>query len=516
MHDDSSANVTRVDAAKDDACDQEVINSDGRNSKEIKGDGVKGDGAEGDGLNRHAINCNGVNDDVAESYHLLHLSPQAELAEVKAAYLKYSYEAFLQGDRPKLRQIKAAYRAISSHLQRTHSQPHHASETAQARDAEGLNSKDSRHQHPSSASGITPEHATQALTDLLHRQGMVSRVRIRQECVQIGLNIAHISNRATAISSVYTLLADLPHSDSHLAEQLTTIKTVQVYGLTSPKKAVWKETFAMPNQGPNLADRNRRPSKNRVSNILLFPAIAALAVMLNSNPIANLLLRGLHIWIHEFGHATVAWLSGYRAIPLPFGWTNTSLEQSWLVYGGILVLLGLLFWSGYREQRRWPMVLAIALVLVQFVMTWVISAHRYQMLLAFGGIGGEFYLSTLLLVSFFFSLPIYWQWDVWRYPVAIAAAYTFWHSFDLWQRIEQGQAAIPWGALWDGVSDVNGDMNILSAQYNWSDQDIITTYTTLGNGCLVILVIVYLGVVMRQTWPLLYGIWQRLVMRFST
>ncbi len=30
-------------------------------------------------------------------------------------------------------------------------------------------------------------------------------------------------------------------------------------------------------------------------------------------------LKGFHVWMHEFGHATAAWLTGRRALPLPIG-----------------------------------------------------------------------------------------------------------------------------------------------------------------------------------------------------
>ena len=357
------------------------------------------------------------------------------------------------------------------------------------------------------------------LTSSLSRKGIPCRIRLQQDRLHVGLYVEQVAlqnplrKRAKAIASVYTMLEDLHAIDSDLIQELDLIKAVHVYGLASPKKAIWKETFPMPNPyRPTKDDVDLYSFKNRFSNAAVFPAVFMIAVVLNANPLARFLLRGLHIWVHEFGHATVAWLSGYQAIPLPFGWTNTSLDQSGFVYFGILLLFSLLFWSGYRERRRWPMVLAIALVLLQFCMTWVLSSSAYRMLMAFGGIGGEFYISTLLLISFYFPLPNYWQWEFWRYPVAMAAAYTFWHIFDLWRHIQAGQEAIPWGTLWDGVGDANGDMNILSSQYGWTDGRIIHTYMALGNVCLWLLVGVYIYFLIRQNHLLVYSSWQRLIL----
>ncbi|NET49009.1 MAG: hypothetical protein F6K09_09845 [Merismopedia sp. SIO2A8] len=369
------------------------------------------------------------------------------------------------------------------------------------------------------------------LTQALRQQGMQARISIRNDRLHIGLNIAQIKNQPSAVAHVYTTLEQLltnepgfnpispeafygdrthPASMDLAPINFNHIKTVCVYGLTSPKKAKWKQTFDMPRRRTlSRDDVDLMSFRNRRSNAFVFPVVTILALILNANPITSVLLRGIHIWVHEFGHATIAWLSGYKAIPLPFGWTSTSLDQSLFVYCGVLVLLALLGWSGYREHRRWPIVLAIALALLQFVMTWMFPYNTYRMLMAFGGIGGEFYLSTLLLISFYFPLPDYWQWDFWRYPVAIAAAYTFWHIWGLWHQIDRGAAAIPWGTLWAGVGDANGDMNILSHEYSWSDQQIINTYTTLGDFCLLILTGLYLWIVIRQNHTFLYGTWQR-------
>ncbi|MFH7245375.1 MAG: M50 family metallopeptidase [Spirulina sp.] len=235
---------------------------------------------------------------------------------------------------------------------------------------------------------------------------------------------------------------------------------------------------------------------NRYSNGIVFPAMLAIGLVLNAFPITNLLLRGIKIWIHEFGHATVAWLSGRQAIPLPIGWTNVNPDRSFWVYLGVLILLGLLYWSGHKEGKRWPMVLAAGLALLQFAMTWLMSPNTFDMLLAFGGIGGELYLSTLLMVSFFFPMPAYWRWDFYRYPVVIGAAFTFWGQFWLWKAIRLGRASIPFGMMWGDAE--HGDMNILVNRHAWEPGTIIGTYNTIANLCFLVIVGGYAYVLYRQ------------------
>jgi hypothetical protein len=87
---------------------------------------------------------------------------------------------------------------------------------------------------------------------------------------------------------------------------------------------------------------------------------------------------------------------------------------------GYAILLGLLYWSGKREQRRWPMILAVTVGVAPIRHDLAdVSQIRFDLLLNFGGIGGEFYLCTLLMVSFYFPLPAYWRWDFYRYPVVL-------------------------------------------------------------------------------------------------
>ena len=47
------------------------------------------------------------------------------------------------------------------------------------------------------------------------------------------------------------------------------------------------------------------------------------------------------------------------------------------------------------------MVFAIGVALVQLIMTWTLSQQAVELWITFGGIGGDFYLSTILMVLFF-------------------------------------------------------------------------------------------------------------------
>ena len=139
-------------------------------------------------------------------------------------------------------------------------------------------------------------------------------------------------------------------------------------------------------------------------DILAPPIVVALSILLTISPLGFMLV-GFQIWVHEFGHATLAWMTGKRAIPLPIGWTNIEFERSYFVYFGVLFLLGLLFVASAREKRLVPMVIAVLLAGAQWYLTWRLPEEPARMWIAFAGVGGEFYLSAAAMCLFYVQLP---------------------------------------------------------------------------------------------------------------
>ncbi len=232
------------------------------------------------------------------------------------------------------------------------------------------------------------------------------------------------------------------------------------------------------------------------SHRFALPSAFVIAIVINATPFVFFFVP-LHVWTHEFGHATVAWLSGRRALPLPFGWTSVQFDRSTIVYIALAFLLAVLFHTAWRERLRWAMGLAGAFLLLQFYMTWMVSPLTIELWITFGGIGGEFYLSAFLMAAFYFPMPDRWRWDFWRYPVLVIAASTFWDSFIQWHRIRAGEAQIPWGSIF-GEGDAGGDMNTLAFQYGWGSERIIDTYNRLGEFCLVVLISVYVAFFLKN------------------
>lgn len=232
-------------------------------------------------------------------------------------------------------------------------------------------------------------------------------------------------------------------------------------------------------------------------NTFVPPLLLGLAWLINASPL-GFLLKGFHVWMHELGHAAGAWMTGRKATPLPFGWTPVEDEFSWFVYGGLLFLFAVLFVAGWRERKAWPMVAAVGLAALQFHMTWRLTpAQQEYWWGAFGGVGGEFYLSTLFMMFFWVQMPEKFRWGLCRYVVFFLSASAFLNIYLFWLKVNRGLEGIPWGTLIHGEEDAGGDMNRLRDDYGWTFRDFRLNFLMLGNWCWVALGLMYAAFALR-------------------
>jgi hypothetical protein len=214
-----------------------------------------------------------------------------------------------------------------------------------------------------------------------------------------------------------------------------------------------------------------------LGNRLGVPLVLALSVPFCSNPLGQFFAALIGMPFHELGHALTSWLSSRFAVPLPFFtiWHN---DQS-LPFG--IVVAGLLGWLGYhswREQSRFGMLLASALLVIQVGMSWLVPTRFTLMLQLLGGALGELVLGALLLVAFHFPLPDRLRWDFWRWPALIPGAVCFAHALLLWIHATSDPSVIPWGAAIGDESD--GDMNRLVRDFGWSAAELASFYLKAG------------------------------------
>jgi hypothetical protein len=224
--------------------------------------------------------------------------------------------------------------------------------------------------------------------------------------------------------------------------------------------------------------------------------LLGLAWAINASPL-QFFLRGFHVWMHELGHASAAWMTGQKASPLPIGWTSIEPGYSPTVYFGGLLLFGVLGWAGWTQRR--PAAVAVALVgaAAQYWMTWRNTAHTHDLWVVFGGVGGEFYLSAGFMAFFFVRMPAKFRWGACRYLVFFIAASTLLVRHLEWMQIYRGSEDIPWGTMLHGEEDAGGDMNRLMDDHGWTQLEIRSRFHLLGQGCLTALAVMYLWFAVR-------------------
>ncbi len=289
----------------------------------------------------------------------------------------------------------------------------------------------------------------------------------------------------------------------HAAEQQQLAAAREAVQATRAEREVAQLVAAVEQAEAAEAEKEKDPGRfhpasfdSVVVNAAYAPLVAALGVLLGAGPL-QFFLSGFFVWIHEFGHATAAWMTGRRALPLPLGWTPIAEERSTFVYFGVLFLLAVFFIAGAKEKKVFPMLAAVALALAQYVMTWRWSEDTGYKWSIFAGTGGEFYLAALMVGLFYVRLPQKFRWGACRYFFLFVGAAGFFRIWSFWKQVKRGAEGIPYGSMIGGEDDQGGDMNILHDEFHWSQRDIIHTYDRLGTACLVALAVLYVCFALR-------------------
>jgi len=240
--------------------------------------------------------------------------------------------------------------------------------------------------------------------------------------------------------------------------------------------------------GPHLEHSRSRHDRG-VGNLVGVPVALLSSWLLCSTSLGRLLASLVGMPFHELGHAAASWLSSRIAIPLPF-FTYWFDDQSVLM--GLLVVgaLGWLMWHTYRENNRFMLGVAGAVLAAWAIATFLISPTTTLMWQILAGALGELVFGGFLLVAFHFPLPDRFRWDFWRWLAIIPAGLCFVHAALLWRTVSADVSQMPWGSAVGADSD--GDMNRLVQQFGWSANDLADFYLAVAYACLAAVAAAYL------------------------
>lgn len=397
---------------------------------------------------------------IEQCYIILELNDQATLEDIDHSYYKLIGEKLKAGNKEDINSLKQAYNQLKEYCQNKRNNQ--------------IEKETKKYQN----------FLTNSLNKNLKTIGLRVKVQYSPNHLEIIVKNVKISKKTLTIKLIYDRL-------NHLLKD--TEKDVIISSIDTKNNLIWQDKIKIctgiyaHNAGKYNSEILLKEAEI-TTNLYGLPMAFLIAFAINFiNPLAWF----ISMWVHEFGHATIAWFSGYRAM-VTFAGTIISFDRSLFVYFGILILISLTFYSAWKEQKKTTMIVCLILAITQFILTWKTSYSTYQMLLYFGGIGGEFYLSALLIIAFYWRLPEKFYWEFWRFFALIIGATTFWGNFTKWHRIGKGKADIPWGTFWGGRGDSGGDLNVLNNEVGWSADQIINTYNTLGFICFLIIIGTYI------------------------
>jgi hypothetical protein len=224
-------------------------------------------------------------------------------------------------------------------------------------------------------------------------------------------------------------------------------------------------------------------------DVLALPVALLASLLVGSTTLGRLLLLPFQIQFHELGHASVAWLSGRAALPLPFGFTFWKEERSLFTGCCVVFLLGLLLVYALREKRPFGVLIGVLSCAAFVELTFLSSVDRSRELILLAGLAGELLLSSLAMVAFYFPLPDRLRWDFFRFVLLLPASGCWLAALRLWFGVWRGTRALPMGSILG--TDGSGDLDRLMAEYGHDARSIAAGYGELALWTIGLVLAVY-------------------------
>jgi hypothetical protein len=193
------------------------------------------------------------------------------------------------------------------------------------------------------------------------------------------------------------------------------------------------------------------------------------------------------MWVHEIGHATAAWLSGYPAFPGPWV-TFTAGSRSVILAAVVFAGVSYLAVRCWLAEQRFASAALAGVVLVQIACTAVLRPESARVFIVFAGDGGCLVLGALLMATFYAPAGSVFRRGALRWGFLPIGAAAFADVFEQWWSARTDPDRIPFGAN-EGVGP--SDPSVLSDTYHWSATTIVHRYVALGCVCLAALAFLY-------------------------
>lgn len=178
------------------------------------------------------------------------------------------------------------------------------------------------------------------------------------------------------------------------------------------------------------------------------------------------------MWVHELGHAVVAWMTGIFAIPGPWR-TVVGDERSWAV---TVLIVGAAIAMGLRARtvgsRAWG-VAATALLALHAILRLGPGMQTARALVTFGGDGVGLVLGALLVASFPVDASNVLRRNALRWGLLVIGAVAFADFADTWIRAGWDPEVIPYGSI-EGVG--HSDPTVLVDDHGWTEEQLVARH----------------------------------------
>jgi hypothetical protein len=189
------------------------------------------------------------------------------------------------------------------------------------------------------------------------------------------------------------------------------------------------------------------------------------------------------MWLHELGHATAAWLTGFPAVPLPW-FTSVGEERSFLFALAITAGLGYAVWRGWTNDDRLLTAAAGTVLVLQLFGTVILNVPTARTWITFSGGVGSLVFGALLMAAFFVPPDHKLHRDWLRWGFLMIGAASFVDTFRDWWTARHDIDAISLGEI-EGVGDTD-PTKLLDA--GWNVDQLVGRYVAVGVVSLLALV----------------------------
>jgi hypothetical protein len=200
--------------------------------------------------------------------------------------------------------------------------------------------------------------------------------------------------------------------------------------------------------------------------------------------------------LHEFGHATTAWIFGFNAVPT-FWKTVTAQSRGFICPFLLFLGIGLLANYGRKTKQTPWILLAVLLWVIQVIGISAFDNNTMRMLITFGGDGMGMILATVFMATFYLGKNTQHYKGQVRWGILFIGAAAFMDMFMSWWRGQYDIDNIGYGL----TGGMYTDAYLLINQYGWSWEEMISRHLYIGYACLTTLIVVYyLGIRQANKW----------------